>query len=274
MSFRSPHDSPGNGFAERFTPAIRTLVIACMLVFLVQALFPRIGPRARATLRPRAGRPVRSMAPVAAAHLHVPARRPVSPPLQPARAGDVRREIEQRWGTFAFLRYYLVCGAGAGITQWLVGMHSTVPVIGASGAIFGVLLAYGLLFPDRQILLWFVIPIPARYLVVLFGFIELVGAAAGPADGVARFAHLGGLVTGLVYLKSETWAWPIRRRFGAIRKKQAEKATRAESEDREARQAVIDGILEKIQSEGMGALTEKEKKILHDAAQRGRRPKR
>lgn len=274
MSFRSPYDSPGNGFAERFTPAIRTLVIACMLVFLVQALFHGSGPvieRLFGLVPADLFGRWHLWQPVTYVFLHAGLFHLLFNLLALVMFGG---EIEQRWGTAAFLRYYLICGAGAGLTHWLVGMHSTIPVIGASGAIFGVLLAYGMLFPDRQILLWFVVPIPARYLVVLFGFIELVGAAAGPADGVARFAHLGGLITGWIYLKSETWLWPLRRRVGAVRKQSAEKAARAVNDDREARQAVIDAILEKIQSHGMGALTEKEKKILHDAAQRGRRPRR
>ncbi|TPW16014.1 MAG: rhomboid family protein [bacterium] len=183
-------------------------------------------------------------------------------------------EIESRWGTTAFLRYFLVCGAGAGFTQWLVDMNSTIPVIGASGSIFGVLLAFGMLFPDRPILLWFVIPVPARYLVILFGFVELVGAASGPADGVARFAHLGGLLTGFLYLKSETLLWPLRQRLGVMQKSREQERRQGEVRKQKSRQVAVDAILEKIQREGMGALTDGEKRTLREAAERGREPRR
>jgi membrane associated rhomboid family serine protease len=274
MSFRSPDGAPGNGFADRFTPAIRTLVIACMLVFLVQALFHGAGPvleRLFGLVPADLFGKWHLWQPLTYVFLHGGLFHLLFNLLALVLFGG---EIEQRWGTAAFFRYYLVCGVGAGLTHWLVGMDSTVPVIGASGAIFGVLLAYGMLFPDRQILLWFVIPIPARYLVVLFGFIELVGAASGPADGVARFAHLGGLLTGWIYLKSETWLWPVRRKLGAVKKRREAARRQAEDDERAGRQATIDAILDKIQTEGMGALTEREKKILHDAAQSGRRSRR
>jgi len=274
MSFRSHHDSTGAGFAERMTPGVRGLILACGLVFLVQSLFRGSGPVMEHLLglvpADLFGR-WHLWQPLTYQFLHGGLFHLLFNMLSLFMFGG---EIENRWGTPAFLRYFLVCGVGAGMTHWLVGMDSTIPVIGASGAVFGVLLAFGMMFPDRQILLWFVIPIPARLLVVLFGFIELVGAFSGPVDGVARFAHLGGLLTGFLYLKSETLSWPLRKQLGRIHRGREESSRAAAATRLKSRQAAIDAILEKIQREGMGALTEREKQTLREAAERGREPRR
>jgi hypothetical protein len=77
---------------------------------------------------------------------------------------------------------------------------TVVPTVGASGGIFGILLAYGIIYGNREILLWFVLPIKAKYLVGAFIFIALVGAL-GDSGGVANFAHLGGAFFGWIYLR-------------------------------------------------------------------------
>jgi membrane associated rhomboid family serine protease len=115
-------------------------------------------------------------------------------------------DLERRWGRTAFLRYYFVCGIGAGLTCLLVSLlpfgfaaplYLTI-TIGASGAIFGLLLAYGMLFPRRTIF-FFLFPIPAWLYVALMGVLVLAQARAG-GGGVAHYAHLGGLVVGYLYL--------------------------------------------------------------------------
>jgi len=119
-------------------------------------------------------------------------------------------ELERMWGTTFFTKYYFICGLGAGLTQILLGF---VPLsfaanfyyqstIGASGAIFGLLLAYALYFPHRPILMFFLFPVPARYLVMIYAGIELLYALGG-GGGVAHTAHLGGLATGYLYLKGK-----------------------------------------------------------------------
>jgi membrane associated rhomboid family serine protease len=110
-------------------------------------------------------------------------------------------ELEYLWGTRRFLRFYFFTGIGAAITTVLVTPHSPVPTIGASGAIYGLLLAYGVTFPDRPILLYFLFPIRAKYFVILFGIIELLAPFTSPHSGIAHFAHLGGILFGWLYLK-------------------------------------------------------------------------
>jgi membrane associated rhomboid family serine protease len=117
-------------------------------------------------------------------------------------------ELERRWGTRYFLKFYFVTGIGAGA---LTVLFSTLPfafaqqvqhsiVIGASGAIYGLLLAYGLYFPDRPIYMYFVFPIPAKVFVAIMGAIAFFSSLS-EAGGTANATHLGGLIVGYLFLK-------------------------------------------------------------------------
>jgi membrane associated rhomboid family serine protease len=118
-------------------------------------------------------------------------------------------ELERRWGTPYFLKFYFVTGIGAGALTVLFSLlpwdfaqqvHYSV-VVGASGAIYGLLLAYAIYFPDRPIYLYMLFPIPARIFVMILGAIELLSSVLAPG-GVANATHLGGLAVGYAYLKS------------------------------------------------------------------------
>jgi membrane associated rhomboid family serine protease len=112
-------------------------------------------------------------------------------------------EIERTWGTRRFLNYYWICGIGAGVSVVIVALlfgQGAVPTIGASGAIYGLLLAFGLLFPDTTVYL-IVFPIKAKYLVMIMGALALYFSLTGGNSGVSNVAHLGGLVVGFVYLR-------------------------------------------------------------------------
>ena len=113
-------------------------------------------------------------------------------------------ELERTWGTRFFTKYYLVTGIGAGVTQLLLGLFSATfyytSTVGASGAIYGLLLAYAMYFPHRTIIL-FIFPLPARIAVGILGAIALFSSING-SSGIAHTAHLGGLAFGYLYLKS------------------------------------------------------------------------
>jgi membrane associated rhomboid family serine protease len=113
-------------------------------------------------------------------------------------------EIERLFGSRRFLTYYLVCVIGAAIAQLavLAGMdRPPVPTVGASGGVFGLLLAYGMAFPHRRLMLLFPpIPMPAWLFVTLYGLLELYLGVTGSGQGVAHFAHLGGMAAGYVLL--------------------------------------------------------------------------
>jgi membrane associated rhomboid family serine protease len=142
-------------------------------------------------------------------------------------------ELERLWGTRFFLKFYFVTGIGAAV---LTVMFSLLPfdltrslyvsnVIGASGAIYGLLLAYGLYFPDRPIYMYLVFPIPARYFVMIMGALAFYSSLA-VSNGIASATHLGGLLVGYVYLKGarfrpleEAKYWYLRWKMRQTRKK-------------------------------------------------------
>ena len=118
-------------------------------------------------------------------------------------------ELERQWGTRFFAKYYFITGIGAAMTTLLWSI-SPLPfaeqiyysaMIGASGAVYGVLLAYALYFPNRPIYMYFVFPIPAKYFVMIIGAITFLSSVGSGGSGVAHTAHLGGLVVGYLYLK-------------------------------------------------------------------------
>jgi membrane associated rhomboid family serine protease len=122
-------------------------------------------------------------------------------------------ELENYWGSKRFLFYFLFCGIGAGICTVVLTPYGFIPVIGASGAIYGLLLAFGWLFPNRLIYIYFLFPIPAKYFVILFGLIELVSSIEGTGGGVAHLTHLGGLLFGLFYMAYPMIRQKIRRDY-------------------------------------------------------------
>ncbi|MBN6100929.1 rhomboid family intramembrane serine protease [Xanthomonas sp. CFBP 8703] len=116
--------------------------------------------------------------------------------------------LEQTWGNKRFLTYYLVCVAGAGLCQLLVGWWTVsnggdpYRTLGASGGVFGLLLAFGMLFPNQRVMLLFPpIPMKARTFVIVFGALELIMGFTGWQPGVAHFAHLGGMLFGWLLIR-------------------------------------------------------------------------
>ncbi|PIV21041.1 MAG: DUF1751 domain-containing protein [Deltaproteobacteria bacterium CG_4_8_14_3_um_filter_45_9] len=122
-------------------------------------------------------------------------------------------ELENYWGSKKFLFYFFFCGIGAGICTVVFNPFQFIPVIGASGAIYGILLAFGWLFPNRPILIYFLFPIPAKYFVIIFGLIEFFSSMGGTGGGVAHLTHLGGLIFGIFYMAYPTIRQKIRREY-------------------------------------------------------------
>lgn len=180
--------------------------------------------------------------------------------------------IENAWGRKTFLTYYFFCGIGAGLCSFLTSVNSFVPVIGASGAIFGILVAYALMFPETVILMFFIFPMKIRHAVLFLAGINLLGALSTPNAGIAYFAHLGGGLFGYLYLKNE---W-IRRSLAHWRFSPSSVAHKAKENKRKKRELSekelnrqVDQILDKISEQGIESLTRKEKQILeHKSAKK------
>jgi membrane associated rhomboid family serine protease len=187
--------------------------------------------------------------------------------------------LESRLGRRCFLQLYFLSGVGAGLcyalTSW--GPRALMPMLGASGAVFGVLTAFAMLFPDRYItlLVFFVFPLTlkAKHLVLGFAFFEILSVLSAARDNVAHFAHLGGLVFGYIYMKvnfklSLPYAFPQRfcdvfRRRRLWSKGPTQKYRPIDAEEFIDRE--VDPILAKISQQGMSSLTRKEKRILKKA---------
>jgi len=122
-------------------------------------------------------------------------------------------ELERHWGTRVFVKYALVTGIGAGISTVIVSPNLGIPTIGASGLVYGILLAYGLIFPNRLIYLYFLFPIKAKYFVLIFGAIELYASWSGSSDNIAHLAHLGGMLFGFIYLQYYSLLSGLRRYY-------------------------------------------------------------
>ncbi len=133
-------------------------------------------------------------------------------------------DLERLWGGPKFLFYFFLTGVGAAVFDVLVQPSSPVPIIGNSGAIFGILLAFGLIWPDRPIFLWFVVPIKAKWFVLGIGIIEFLSELGSPGSGIAHLAHLGGMLVGYLYLRGGDLPGRARSRYvgwrrGRLRKK-------------------------------------------------------
>jgi membrane associated rhomboid family serine protease len=166
--------------------------------------------------------------------------------------------IEAVWGSRNFLRYYIFCGIGGGVASLL--FYDSI-VIGASGAIFGLYLAYAMMFPDNKIYLYFLIPVRAKYLVMGMVIFQLAAGIAGPS-GVAYFAHLGGMAAGLFFFKAEIMR---RVRFNAgPRRKWQQHINERRREQPPSDGDNIDSILDKISAKGYDHLSTTEKRILEN----------
>jgi membrane associated rhomboid family serine protease len=129
------------------------------------------------------------------------------------------RELELVWGKKRFLNFFFLCGVGAGLIEILVKvfpmswghMPSDIPTIGASGAIFGILMANAILFPDRRIWLFpLPVTIPMRPYVAVMGAIEFFGTLGAGGDAVAHVCHLGGMLVGYIYLRRGSFLYSVR----------------------------------------------------------------
>jgi len=197
--------------------------------------------------------------------------------------------LEARWGEREFLRFYVICGLGGVALSYLFLPNM---VIGASAAMYGVMLAFAMNWPDAPIYVWGIFPVKAKYLVGFFFVLSALstfqssGGGAGAGGGVAHFAHLGGLITGFLYMRSD-WrpgGQLARIKKAALRSRRLAIVPRDESVEehpgvdaparRPREEAVlcekVDAVLDKISATGMSSLTPGELKLLDEISKRHR----
>ncbi len=171
-------------------------------------------------------------------------------------------EIENRWGTRAFLGYYLLCGLGAAGFNLLLDPRSSLPVIGASGAIYGLLVAFAMMFPMSVFYIYFLIPMRAWQAIILFAGLEFLIGFSGSHSRMANFAHLGGMATGFLYLKSRTFRYDMKRWRGRLGDWADTRAERKRGVAFHELGQEVDRILEKISKEGINSLTREEQNLM------------
>ena len=181
-------------------------------------------------------------------------------------------ELERQWGTPFFLKYYFISGVGAGILSAVIQPASQIPIIGASGAIYGLLLAFALMYPNRVVYLNFLIPIKVKYFVMIFAAIELFSSIGGGGDGVAHITHLSGMIFGYLYLywfqqrqkkgprKKITFTW------GNKTKDYSKKAPRSDEKLNEEQE--LEKLLNKVRLNGYASLKEEEKDRLLELSEK------
>jgi membrane associated rhomboid family serine protease len=179
------------------------------------------------------------------------------------------RELETRWGTREFVKYFLITGVGAGLCVLALTPNSDAPTIGASGAVFGMLTAFAMVFPEATMYLYFVIPVKAWQAAAIFAFIEFFAALNGGGSGIARFAHLGGMVIGFLYLRF-SWGFGVwlKQPWKAVAARWGRPKTsrgRGEVTLHEVTDELVhevDRILGKISEKGVESLTTEEKQFM------------
>lgn len=172
-------------------------------------------------------------------------------------------EIEYAWGSRRFFKFYILCGIGGALLSLIFNYNLPYPIVGASGAIYGILAVYWLMFPDRYLLIFFMLPMRVRYAIPLFAIIAFI--ASGP--NVAHLAHLGGAIVGLVYVKLD---WRLMRFSGLFKSlRYRQKNARLEKRRQKAEEVMrrVDRILDKINEVGIENISREDRKFLEEASQ-------
>ena len=171
-------------------------------------------------------------------------------------------ELERAWGKKNFLRFYFITGVGSGLGTMLFGLQSLVPIVGASGAIYGVLLAYGVLFPNRTVYLYGIIPIKSIWFVIGIGVIAFF-SSFNNFTNISHLTHLFGMVIGYLYLKRPVH---FRALWFSVFKKVLE--YRIQNQEKKISHSIemekdLNSLLDKINKEGFSSLTQEEEERLY-----------
>jgi len=172
--------------------------------------------------------------------------------------------LESAWGPQKFLKFYLICGTGAGLMNAAVLAGSPIPTVGASGAIYGLLMAFAILFPNQLIYFWGIFPIKAKYFVIGIGAFELIAAMGTAQSGIAHVAHLSGMFFGLVYMKWGDWRITLSHRREDRKRRRHLNVVWDHAREKEKLKKKIDDLLDKINREGIDSLTAEERERLKE----------
>jgi len=174
-------------------------------------------------------------------------------------------ELENSWGRKNFIKYYFITGIGAGMVTCLFNLQSNIPIVGASGAVYGILLAYGLSFPNRTVYLYGLIPIKSIWFVIAIGILAFLSSFQQMTQ-ISHLTHISGMAIGYVFLKRR---WRLNDIWFKIRKKTLEYRIQIEDVKQSKKKVLekdINHILDKIQKVGFKGLSDQEQNKLYNAS--------
>ncbi len=185
------------------------------------------------------------------------------------------RDLEKRWGEKRFLQYFFITGMGSGLITVLFNYNSLIPVVGASGAVYGILLAYGILFPNKIVLVMAVLPLKVKYFIGILAAVSFFATLSPGESPVSHLTHLSGMAIGYIYLlrltkirlKKKTRKIPV----GTPKVPSRDKPRSGANIDTTLLKRRVDDVLDKMKKVGWDGLSHSEQDILFDASKRSAR---
>jgi membrane associated rhomboid family serine protease len=176
------------------------------------------------------------------------------------------KDLEIQWGKNEFLLFYFTCGIGAGLMTVLFSINSIVPIVGASGAIYGLLVAYGFTYPNRMVYLYGLFPLKVKYMVLGLGVIAFFASLSANQSNVSHITHLSGMIIGVLYIYFILNWKNIKMEYYRLRLKNLKQKTSAQNDEEVLMKKKVDDILDKLNASGWDSLTEQEEKYLTQAS--------
>jgi membrane associated rhomboid family serine protease len=176
------------------------------------------------------------------------------------------KDLEIQWGKNKFLLFYFTCGIGAGLMTVLFSINSIVPIVGASGAIYGLLVAYGFTYPNRMVYLYGLFPLKVKYMVLGLGVIAFFASLSANQSNVSHITHLSGMIIGVLYIYFILNWKNIKMEYYRLRLKNLKQKTSAQNDEEVLMKKKVDEILDKLNASGWDSLTEQEEKYLTQAS--------
>ena len=180
----------------------------------------------------------------------------------------VGKDLELEWGKNNFLTFYFICGVGAGLVTVIINTQSFIPVVGASGAIYGVLVAYGFTYPNRIVYLYGLFPLQVKYLVLGLGLIAFFASLSTSTSNISHITHLSGMLIGITYIFLKykwkyIYLWYIKMRIKTIQHK-----PKNNEDEISTIKIQMDNILDKLNEDGWDSLTQHEEEFLTKSSKR------
>ena len=187
------------------------------------------------------------------------------------------RELEEIWGKKQFFVYYFITGIGAGLITTLFSLYSIVPIVGASGAIYGLLLAYGVMYPERKVYVYFLFPVKIKYFVAVLAGLSFFASLSPGQSVISHLTHLSGMIIGYIYLSKgfqikSIKHWFLKYQLRKMKPKSPQQKSNLSKKNPKTDDSLykrrVDQILDKMNTVGWDELSESEKNMLYSTSKK------